>query len=146
MRANPSGLAIMLLLPAAMITGCSPDQEAESLPAFDSIEEAFDAVDAVLRCEGNPVGHPIVPMGDGVPLTTEQRLCAEHVQVGLYPDEESLQQAFELWSDSGQGEIKLVRGRNWLVVDVTDVATGEPSTWDIDGLAEDLGGEYTVAG
>lgn len=137
---------MMLLLPAVMLTGCTPAQETESLAAFDSIDEAYKAVDAVLACEEEPAGDPIVPMGDGVPLTSAQRLCFENVQVDLYTDERALQQSFDIWSDTNQGKIHLVRGRNWLVVDVTDVATGQPTTSDLEHLAEEVGGEYTVAG
>lgn len=141
------GLAMMLLLSAAMSAGCSnrAQTDSENLPAFDSIDEAYDAVDGVLECEEDPVGEPIVPMGDGIPLTTEQRLCAEHVQVDLYPDEEALQESFDIWSDSHQGEVQLARGKNWLVVDVTGAATGEPSPWEIRRIVEELGGEYSVA-
>ena len=137
---------MVLILPAVMLTGCAPQQEAGSLPAFDSIDEAYNAVDTVLECEDNPVGDPIVPMGDGVPLTSEQRLCFENVQVDLYSDEESLQQSFDIWADSHQGEVHLVRGRNWLVVDVTGVATGERTTRDLKHLAEELDGQYAVVG
>lgn len=140
--------AMMLLLAVGLIAGCSnrAQTDSENLPGFDSINEAYDAVDGVLKCEEDPVGEPIVPMGDAVPLTTEQRLCAEHVQVDLYADEEALQRSFDIWTDSHQGEVQLARGKNWLVVDVTKAATGEPSPWDIRRIVEELGGEYLVAG
>jgi hypothetical protein len=73
-------------------------------------------------------------------------LCSENVQIDLYLDEDALQKALEIWTGSNQGEVHLARGRNWMVVDVTDVATGEPTTWDIEGLADELNGEYSVAG
>jgi hypothetical protein len=76
----------------------------------------------------------------------EQRLCSENVQIDLYPDEAALAGGFEMWSGAHQGEVQLVRGRNWMVVDVTGVATGQPTTWDIERLAGELHGAYSVAG
>jgi hypothetical protein len=141
------GVAVAAVLASGLLAGCSAQAQAgsEDLPAFGSMDEAYAAVDEVLECESDPVGDPIVP-ADGSALTSEQRLCSENVQIDLYPDEDSLQEGFEIWSGSHQGEVQLVRGSNWMVVDVTDVATGEPTTWDIKGLAEKLNGEYTVAG
>ncbi|MBG6226093.1 hypothetical protein IWX63_002679 [Arthrobacter sp. CAN_A2] len=109
------------------------------------MDEAYAAVDEVLGCDAGPAGEPIVP-ADGGALTSEQKLCSENVQIDLYPDEDSLQKALEIWSGSNQGEVHLARGSNWMVADITDVATGEPTTWDIEGLADELNGEYSVTG
>lgn len=109
------------------------------------MDDAYAAVDEVLQCETDPTGEPIVPADEGR-LTSEQRLCAENVQVDLYADAAALQTAYEIWSNSHQGTVQLVRGANWMVVDVTDVATGEPSTWDIESVADELNGEYSAVG
>lgn len=142
-----SGVAAVAVLATGLLAGCSAQaqEDSEDLPAFGSMDEAYAAVDEVLECESDPAGYPIVP-ADGSALTSEQRLCSENVQIDMYLHEDSLQQAFEMWSESHQGEVRLVRGSNWMVVDMTDVVTGEPTTWDIEGLAEKLNGEYTVAG
>lgn len=148
MKQKSLSVSVGVLLTAVALAGCaSPRQSGrEALPAFRAIGEAFSAVDQVLGCEDEPSGAPIVPMGDGVPLPSEQRLCAENVQIGLYASEDALQESFEMWADSHQGEVHIVRGANWLVIDVTDVATDQPSSWNIERVAEELGGEYSVAG
>ena len=75
----------------AGITACTGQQKRTSdLHSFNSIDEAFAAVDDVLDCDAQPVGDPIVPMGDGAKLVTAQRLCSQHVQVDFYPDPESV--------------------------------------------------------
>ncbi|WP_146067450.1 hypothetical protein [Arthrobacter sp. SX1312] len=139
--------AAAAVLTVGLLAGCSTPGQAhtDAPPAFTSMDEAYAAVDDVLGCEAEPAGDPIVP-ADGGALTSEQKLCSENVQIDLYPDEDSLRKAFEIWTGSNQGEVHLARGSNWMVVDVTAVATGEPTTWDIEGLAEDLHGEYAVAG
>ncbi|GAB3555691.1 hypothetical protein GCM10027404_32880 [Arthrobacter tumbae] len=140
------GATASALLSLVFLAGCTNQPEDEGLSTFSSMDQAYAAVDEVLQCESDPVGDPIVPVGNSGKLTTEQRLCSEHVQVDLYPDEAALQTSFEILVNSHQGEVHLVRGANWIVVDVTDVATGEPTTWDIQRLAEELNGRYTTAG
>lgn len=137
-----------MILVLLVLAGCTANGEAEEEDpaAFSSIDEAYTAVDAVLECEPDPVGDPIVPMGEAGELTSEQRLCSEHVQIDLYPDEDALQSSYAIWADSHQGKVHLVRGDNWLVVDVTDAVTGEPTPWDIERVAEELNGQYTTAG
>ena len=127
------------------LAGCgTPEQaETEALPAFTSMDEAYAAVDGVLGCDADPVGEPIVP-ADGSALTSEQKLCSENVQIDLYSDEDALRKALEIWTGSDQGEVQLARGSNWMVVDLTDVATGESTTWDIEGLADELNAEYSA--
>ncbi|WP_394250397.1 hypothetical protein [Arthrobacter pityocampae] len=130
-----------------LLAGCGTagQADADALPAFASMGEAYAAVDGVLGCDAAPAGKPITP-ADGGALTSEQKLCSENVQIDLYLDEDALQEALEIWTGSNQGEVHLARGRNWMVVDVTGVATGEPTTWDIEGLAEKLNGKYSVTG
>ncbi|MBM7848112.1 hypothetical protein [Arthrobacter roseus] len=141
-------MAVAVLLAAVLLTGCSTQDQpgSENLSAFSSIDGVYEAVDQFLDCEADPVGEPIVPMGETGQLTSEQRLCSENVQVDLYPDKKSLQESYKIWADSSQGEVHLVWGKNWLVVDVTGAVTGEPTGWDIERLAEELNGEYAVVG
>ncbi|WP_307080653.1 hypothetical protein [Arthrobacter agilis] len=146
-RTRVPGSAVMAVSLAVLLGGCGVQDRAEDgeLPAFGSMDEAFSAVDAVLGCESDPAGEPIAPMDGGL-LASEQRLCADNVQVDLYPDERSLEKSYGIWSGSQQGEVRLVRGGNWMVVDLTAVATGDPTPWDIEHLADELHGEYVVAG
>jgi hypothetical protein len=140
--------AVATLSAAAIVAGCSIQGQARgnSPTAFGSIDEAYNAVDEVLKCESDPVGGPIVPMDGAVHLALEQRLCSENIQIDLYPDHDALQRSYQIWADSHQGKVHLVRGENWLVVDVTEVATGAPTSWNIESLTEKLTSEYSVVG
>jgi hypothetical protein len=141
-------VAVATFLVAVPLTGCAtPDQpQVENLRTFSSIDEAYTAVDGILGCESDPVGEPIVPMGDGVPLTTAQKLCFENVQLDLYPDQNALRESYQLLPDSNQGKIHLVYGKNWMVVDFSRMASGQPSTWNNERLAKELNGEYASLG
>ncbi len=131
----------------AGITACTGQQKPTSdLHSFNSIDEAFAAVDDVLDCDAQPVGDPIVPMGDGGKLVTAQRLCSQHVQVDLYPDPESVETSYRILADSRQGDINVVRGRNWMVVDFSALASGNPSTKNIERLTTKLKSEYSAVG
>lgn len=148
MRVRLQDIALVTLLAAIPLTGCAPQDQPSrgNLGTFSSIEEAYTAVDGILGCEADPSGEPIVPMGDGVPLTSAQKLCFENVQLDLYPDQNALQKSYQLLSDSHQGKIHLVQGTNWMVVDFNEMATGQPSTRSIERLVNELNGEYAVVG
>jgi hypothetical protein len=148
MRVRLQDIASVTLLVAFPLTGCAPQGQPprENLQTFSSIDEAYTAVNNILGCEADPAGDPVVPMGDGVPLTSAQKLCFENVQLDLYPDQNALQQSYQLMSDSHQGKIHLVQGMNWMVADFSQVATGQPSTRNIERLAHELNGEYAVVG
>lgn len=140
--------AVPTLLVVVALTGCAAQAQTpgENLQAFSSIDEAYAAVDDILDCEPDPVGEPIVPMGDGVPLTSAQKLCFENVQIDVYADQKTLHESYKMLSDSNQGKIHLVHGKNWMVVDLTEMASGQPSTRNIERVAKELNGEYAVVG
>ncbi|MFP5311362.1 MAG: hypothetical protein ACLGH7_02970 [Actinomycetes bacterium] len=141
-------LAVAVSLVAVPLAGCAGPQQPGSgnTQSFDSIEDAYAAVDAVLGCDAAPAGDPIVPISDGIALASAQRLCSTHVQIDLYPDEKALETSYQMWSDSIQGQIPLVRGANWMVVDLSRLAGNQPSRISIERLAEQLNGEYAVVG
>jgi hypothetical protein len=141
-------LALAIFLVSIPLTGCAPQDQpsVENLQTFNSIDEAYTAVDNILGCESDPAGDPVVPMGDGVPLTSAQKLCFENVQLDFYRDENALWESYQLLSDSHQGKIHLVQGGNWMVVDFSQMATGQPSTRNIERVANELDGEYAVLG
>jgi hypothetical protein len=141
-------IAVATFLVAVPLTGCAAEDQprVENLPVFSSIDEAYAAVDDILDCEPDPVGEPTVPMGDGVRLTSAQKLCFENVQIDLYVDQNALQESYQILSDTNQGKIHLVHGKNWMVVDFSQMATGRPSTRNIERLANELNGEYAIVG
>ncbi|KQO81667.1 hypothetical protein ASF17_11020 [Frigoribacterium sp. Leaf263] len=107
------------------------------------MDQLVSAVDEHLGCDTDPAGDPVTPMdGDSVP--TDQVLCLPHVQIDLYKDQAALDKALTLWSDTQQGPVPLVHGGNWMVVDLTGVATGEPSAVDLEGLASEMDAEYEI--
>ncbi|MDQ0921880.1 hypothetical protein QF038_000388 [Pseudarthrobacter sp. W1I19] len=135
-------------LVAAPVTGCEAKEQpgGENLQEFRSMDEAYMAVDGALACEADPVGDPIVPMGDDIRLASAQKLCFEKVQIDLFVNEKTFRETYQILSDSNQGKIHLVHGKNWMVVDFTEIATGQPSTRDIGRLVKELNGEYVIAG
>lgn len=141
-------IAAVAFLVVVPLMGCAAQDQAkgENLQAFSSIDEAYAAVDDILGCESEPIGEPIVPMGDRVPLTSAQKLCFENVQIDLYADQNALRQSHQILSDTNQGKVHLVHGKNWMVVDFSEMATGQPSTRNIERLAKELKGEYAVVG
>ena len=140
-------IAVAISLVAVPLTGCAGQQpRGEDPQSFGSIDEAYAAVDDVLGCDSKPSGDPVVPMGDGVRLTSAQRLCSENVQIDLYPDQDAPEKSYQILADSSQGKIPLVRGNNWMVVDLSHMAGGQVSTFDLERLAEKLNGEYAVVG
>lgn len=147
-RRRSLDIAVATFLVAVPLTGCAAQDQprSENIQAFSSIDEVYTAVDEILGCETDPVGEPIVPMGDGVPPTSAQKLCFENVQLDLYPDQNALQESYQILSDTHRGEIHLVHGTNWMVVDLSQMATGQPSTKNIERLAKELNGEYAVVG
>ncbi len=147
-RQSLLNIAAVTFLVAVPLTGCGAEEQpgGENLQAFSSIDEAYTAVDDILGCESDPVGEPIVPMDDGVMLTSAQKLCFENVQVDLYADQDALRESYQILSDSNQGKVHLVHGKNWMVVDFSEMATGHPSTRNVQRLARELNGEYTVVG
>jgi hypothetical protein len=136
----------IVCLAIAGITACTGQQDPADLQSFNSIDEAFAVVDDVLECDPQPAGDPIVPMSDGVKLASAQRLCSEHVQVDLYPDPESVEKSYKILAGSRQGDINVVRGRNWMVIDFSAMTSGSPSTKNIERLATKLTSEYSVVG
>jgi hypothetical protein len=139
--------AVAISLMAVPLTGCAGQEPGrENLQSFGSIDEAYAAVNDIVDCDSKPVGDPVVPMGDGVRLTSAQRLCSENVQIDLYPNQDALEESYQTWAASRQGKIPLVRGSNWMVVDLSQIATGQQSTLNIERLAEKLNGVYAVVG
>ncbi len=147
-RRRSFDIAVATFLLAGPLTGCAAQGHptGENLLTFSSIDEAYTAVDEILGCESDPGGDPIVPMGNGGRLTSAQKLCFENVQLDLYADQNALQESYRMLSDSSQGKVPLVHGKNWMVVDFSQMATGQPSTSNIQRLAKELNGEYSVVG
>lgn len=140
-------IVVAISLVAVPLTGCAGQPpRGEDLQSFGSIDEVYAAVDDVLGCDSKPGGDPVVPMGDGVRRTSAQRLCSANVQIDLYPNQDALEESYQIWADSSQGKIPLVRGNNWMVVDLSQIAGGQVSTFDLERLAEKLNGEYAVVG
>lgn len=85
-------------------------------------------------------------LGDGVPLTSAQKLCFQNVQLDLYPDQNALKESYQLLADSNQGEIHLVYGKNWMVIDFSRMGSRQPPTWNTERLAKELNGKYASVG
>jgi hypothetical protein len=141
-------IAMAAFIVALPVAGCGAEEQpgGGTLQGFSSMDAAYTAVDDVLAWQADPVGDPIVPMGDGIRLASAQKLCFENVQIDLYADQKAFSESYQILSDTNQGKIHVVRGKNWMVVDFSEMATGQASTRDIERLVKELDGEYVAVG
>jgi hypothetical protein len=118
------------------------------MPEFSSLEDAYEAVDAVLGCAQDvgdpPTKHPL----SGGP-TGESVLCTKTVEVLWFDSQEAYDNVYELYvaAAGNPGSVYLVEGRNWFVADVAEVAIGvvDPRrNTNLEALAEHLGAKYAV--
>jgi hypothetical protein len=131
----------------AIMTGCSTGSNtAQSLPAYDSLDETYEAVDAVLDCVDNPPQAPHkVPQSGGPTGTSE--MCTNTVEVLWFDSDEAYKNVYDLYASAAApgGSVYFATGQNWFVVDDSEVAVGTtPESRDLETLAKKLGAEYKV--
>ena len=130
-----------------LITACGSTSGADlELPEFASLDDSYQAVDAVLDC-ADDAGEPLFIDSPGP--TGEAMRCTETVEVFWFDSQEAYDNVYELFSVAAgnPGSVYFVEGQNWFVVDFADVAVGAPvppSLADLEALAENLGAKYTV--
>jgi hypothetical protein len=132
-----------------LVTACGTASGAgEELPEFTSLDDTYQAVDAVLRCAEDAGDPPTKFPPSGGP-TGEAVMCTDTVEVLWFDTQEAYDNIYGLYADTanGSGSVYFVEGRNWFVVDVAEVALGAPepvSLADLEGLAQNLDAKYTV--
>jgi hypothetical protein len=116
------------------------------LPEFDSLQTAFEAVDKNIGCLDGVDGSTSVYDGVGL-LNTESTKCTETVEVFYFEaagDREHVVTTLSAAAE-GDGSMQFVEGKNWFVVDYSEVAAGSSpdGSRDLADLAEMLGAEFT---
>lgn len=135
---------------AIMIGTCSACSAASGAPAelpeFDSLQTAFEAVDKNVGCIDGVDGVTSV-YDNADKLNTESTKCTDTVEVFYFKAAEDREHVVTTLSAAaeGDGSMQFVEGKNWFVVDYSEVAVGNsPDGFrDLAGLAEKLGAEFT---
>jgi hypothetical protein len=132
-----------------IVSACGSEGAAgQELPEFASLDDAYQAVDAVLGCAADvgdpPTKHPL----SGGP-TGESVLCTKTVEVLWFDGQEAYDNVYALYAAAAgnPGSVYLVEGQNWFVADVAEVAIGveDPQrNLKLEDLAENLGAKYAV--
>ncbi|MGO3886393.1 MAG: hypothetical protein ACTJHU_08855, partial [Mycetocola sp.] len=130
---------------SVLMTGCSPGGDAHSQSvSFARMDEAYAAVDGVIGCTADADDMPVAPMDGSATLATDQRMCVPLIQLDLYADHDAVRDSLEVWSRSEQGEVHVVSGDNWMLVDLSRIDGGQASEKDLSAVADELGGRYEV--
>ena len=142
-RSYASLLVVLGLVGVA--AGCG--ESTDGLPAFDSLEATFQAVDDVVGCSENAPEPAVKLPGSGQP-TGESVMCTSTVEVLWFDGEETREDVYELLADTAgaAGSVYFVEGRNWFVADGAEVMVGAAPerTVDMEQLADALDARYTV--
>jgi hypothetical protein len=146
---HPGNHFTVVAVLVGLVTACgSASGAGQELPEFASLEDAYQAVDAVLGCTDD-VGDPPTKFPlEGGP-TGESVLCTRTVEVLWFDSQEAYDNVYELYGAAARnpGSVYLVEGHNWFVADVAEVAIGvedpERNT-NLEALAENLGAKYAV--
>jgi hypothetical protein len=146
-------LGAVLSICAIIIGACSACTAASGapteLPEFDSLHTAFEAVDKNVGCVDGVNGATSVY--DNVDkLNTESTKCTDTVEVfycETAKDREHVVTTLSVAAE-GDGSMQFVEGKNWFVVDYSEVAVGSSpdGSRDLAGLAEKLEAEFTEVG
>ena len=124
------------------VAGCSEDTE--ELPAFDSLEATYQAVDEIVDCSDD-APEPAVKLPGSGQDTGESLMCTSTVEVLWFDSDEARANVYDLFANAGN-TVYMVEGRNWFVVDASEimVETVSDRTIDIEQLADALDARYTV--
>ena len=137
----------MIVLLSAGAAACSRGEEA--LPAFGSLNDAYDAVDSAVNCDANPPA-PTEKVLDPPGPTGESRMCTNTVEVLWFDSSSSQQKVFDMLSSIGKpgNPVEFATGQNWFVADYSAVPDGPTPDRDVDmrDLAQKLNAHYLVAG
>ncbi|CEA06904.1 hypothetical protein BN1051_00208 [Arthrobacter saudimassiliensis] len=137
--------ALILLIGAG--TACTADAPStEDLPSYNSLEAARQAVSGQLDCQEDPPP-PTEVMGSNGQLPAESVKCTRTVEIFYFESPEARDEAYTLMSNAAgsEGSVYFAEGRNWFVVDYSEVGVGggDPEPLDLSALSEPLGTRFT---
>lgn len=136
------GSLALLAVPA-----CSAREPAvDELPSYDSFDAVREAVTEQLECEDTPPS-PTRVMGDDGQIPAESEKCTPAVEIFYFDSQEARNKAYDTLASAAEsdGSVYFAEGRNWFVVDYSEVAVGGDDLHPLDlaALSEVLGARYT---
>lgn len=136
---------VLLLMGAG--TGCAAGQApVDELPSYSSLEDARQAVFDHLECREELLGSTVVFGSDG-PMSTESVKCTPTVELFYFDSQEARTDTYAVMADAAEsgGSVYFAEGRNWFVVDYSEVEVGSanPVPIDLSVLSESLGTRFT---
>lgn len=141
-RTRQHASLIVVLGLVGVVSGCGDDTA--DLPAFDSLDATYQAVDEVVDCSDAPPEPTMkVPKAGGP--TGESVMCTNTIEVLWFDSDEARANVYDLFAHAGN-TVYLAEGRNWFVADASKimVETVPERTIDMEQLAEALEARYTV--
>ena len=135
----------LLVLLAAVCSACTAPTT-DDLPAYGSLDEAREAVSGQLDCLEDPPESTDVMGSDGR-IPTESVKCTSTVEIFYFDSQDARDATYDLMAGSaeGDGSVYFAEGRNWFVVDYSEVGVGDtdPDPLDLSVLSEPLGTRFT---
>ncbi|MCC3265229.1 hypothetical protein [Arthrobacter gengyunqii] len=128
-------------------SGCAAAQPStDDLPSFSSLEDARQAVANQLDCLEDPPS-PTAVMGSTGRIPAESVKCTQTVEILYFESAEARDEAYNVMGDAAgsEGSVYFAEGRNWFVVDFSEVGVGttDPEPLDLSALSEPLGTRFT---
>lgn len=136
-----------LTLLVGACSACGTEQpSAPGLPSYSSLEDARQAVAGQLDCRENPPA-PTAVMGADGQIPTESVKCTQTVEIFYFESLDARDNAYLLMAGAAEsdGSVYFAEGRNWFVVDYSEVGVGTtvPEPLDLSALSEPLGTRFT---
>ena len=137
----------ILALLAATCSACTAEKPtADDLPSYGSLDEVRQAVSGQLDCLDDPPQSTDV-MGDNGRIPAESVKCTSTVEIFYFDSQDARDEAYDLMAGTaeGDGSVYFAEGRNWFVVDYSEVGIGDtdPEPLDLSVLSEPLGSRFT---
>lgn len=127
------------------VAGCGDGTD--ELPAFDSLDATYQAVDEVVDCSDDAPEPAGKRTRSGGP-TGESMMCTSTVEVLWFDSDDARHDVYELLADTAgaAGSVYFVEGHNWFVADGAEVMVGAvpERRIDLEQLADALDAQYTV--
>ncbi|MFJ7749286.1 hypothetical protein ACIQXM_04965 [Arthrobacter sp. NPDC097144] len=140
--------AAFLMLVLGTCSACSAEEaSADGLPSVSSLEEARQAVSGQLECQSDPPPPTAAVMGADGQVPAEAVKCTQTVEIFYFDSSGARDEAYTVLADAAgsAGSVYFAEGKNWFVVDYSEVGIGaaDPEPMDLSALSEPLGTRFT---
>ena len=137
---------LLTLLVGACSAGTPAEPSTDGLPSYASLEETRQAVSGQLDCREDPPP-PTAVMGSNGRIPAESVKCTQTVEIFHFDTPDARDEAYTLMAGAGEseGSVYFAEGKNWFVVDYSEVGVGsaDPEPLDLSALSEPLGTRFT---